>query len=324
MSKSLSCWVISDGRRGIENQALGLAEAISEQRSSVIQKHHIANGALFSAVPAWTQFKLRKRPEAYLDYESWPDIAIGCGRQAIAPLLALKRAYGKDVLTVYVQNPRLDPSYFDLVIATEHDKLSGPNVFSIIGSPNRITAKRLAENAKLIERPTGKIAAWLIGGNSKSHKLNDACHKQHLEILRTLSKDDWHIFVTTSRRTPNVVIADYKRLAQNTDTIHLYNGGKPNPYFAYLHHADTIFVTEDSTNMLVEACSTGKQVYRLPMDGKPGKFQNLYNALEEKCGTGYFDPARKFKPYEALSETKRAATFVLDNYDNRMRDLALA
>jgi len=26
---ALTCWVISDGRRGIENQALGLAEAAS-------------------------------------------------------------------------------------------------------------------------------------------------------------------------------------------------------------------------------------------------------------------------------------------------------
>jgi mitochondrial fission protein ELM1 len=28
---SSACWVISDGRRGIENQALGLAEAMAQQ-----------------------------------------------------------------------------------------------------------------------------------------------------------------------------------------------------------------------------------------------------------------------------------------------------
>ncbi len=322
MSAPLSCWVISDGRRGIENQALGLAEAVKALRAVEIKSFKIKHDFLFSALPAWMQFQLRKFPKHYVGQDHCPDIAIGCGRQAIAPLLALKRQFGTRTFTVYIQHPRLDPSYFDIVIAPEHDMLTGSNVLSIIGSPNRITAEKLIDSASLMERPIGKVAAWLIGGNSKTHKLSPSSHKRHLETLRELSMQDWHIWVTTSRRTPKDIVSDYQRLSEQTDTIHLYDGRGPNPYFAFLHHADAIFATEDSTNMLVEACSTGKPVYRLPMDGKAGKFQNLYQVLEDKCGVSFYNPNHKSRPYPALSETKRAAIFLLDNYDNRVRDLA--
>ena len=52
------CLVISDGRRGIENQALGLAEGCASLRPLTIQTYHIAHGkrdrsaAAESAAPA--------------------------------------------------------------------------------------------------------------------------------------------------------------------------------------------------------------------------------------------------------------------------------
>ena len=45
----LSCLVITDGRRGIENQALGLAEAAARLRPSDISPLIIDAGAAFKA-----------------------------------------------------------------------------------------------------------------------------------------------------------------------------------------------------------------------------------------------------------------------------------
>ncbi len=323
MNAPLTAWVISDGRRGIENQALGLAEAMALRRELTLTTQVIKNGPLFSALPAWTQFSLRKNPAKYFDNQDYPDIAIGCGRQAIAPLLALKRERKDKIFTVYVQHPRLDPSYFNYVVAPEHDNLAGPNVISIIGSPNRISIEKLAVDKGLIQPTNKNIATWLVGGDSKNHRLNAGQHKQHMALMRDFLDNGWHMLVTTSRRTPQNVTQDYKSLAETTKNIQLYTGDGENPYFAYLHYANMIFVTEESTNMLTEACVTGKPVFRLPMSGKPGKFQKLYNTLETRCrvrpaiGSDLSPQA-----YAPLNETDLAAQKLWTALDKRSAALA--
>ncbi len=322
MSEPRTCWVISDGRRGIENQALGLAEAMASSRRLNIETNIIKTSWLFSKLPAWTQYSLRKKPSGYFLADDYPDIAIGCGRQAIAPLLALKNARRKHIFTAYVQNPRLATSYFDVVIAPLHDDLSGPNVISMIGSPNRITPERLAADKDLIQKPVAKTAAWLIGGPSGTHSLSRETHSQHKEILSDLLNKGWHVFITTSRRTPIDVIQDYQAFSARSDNITLYTGEGENPYFAFLYHADAIFVTEESTNMLVEACATGKPLFRLPMAGKPRKFDKLYDALAERCHVTRYDNNTPLKSYEPLNETARIAEKLWTEFDNHIAGLA--
>jgi mitochondrial fission protein ELM1 len=140
--KPLTCFVISDGRRGIENQALGLAEAASRLRALDIITHKIENGTVFKAASPTLQFAMKSKPADYGLKGAPPQIAIGCGRQAVAPLLALKK-HSPDTFTVYVQDPRMDTDRFDLVITPEHDDLTGHNIETMIGSPNRLTETEL-------------------------------------------------------------------------------------------------------------------------------------------------------------------------------------
>jgi len=74
--------------------------------------------------------------------------------------------------------------------------------------------------------------------------------------------------ITTSRRTPKSSIQDYKQFASKHENVWLYDGEGENPYYAFLGGADAILVTEESTNMLTEACATGKPVFRLSMSGR--------------------------------------------------------
>jgi len=94
----------------------------------------------------------------------------------------------------------------------------------------------------------------------------------------------------------------------------LYDGDGANPYFAFLGGADTILVSEESTNMLTEACATGKPVFTLPMDGKPGKFQRLYDALEQHCGCRRYDTILTGRDYPPLLETDRVASVLLERF----------
>lgn len=309
MTAPLTCWVISDGRRGIENQALGLAEAMAEDQSLNIEPRHISRtGFLAKFPPGLQKFFGRK---SSLDGDI-PNIAIGCGRQAIVPLMELK---AKGVFTVYVQDPRIGPGNFDVVIAPEHDRISGDNVMRVIGSPNRITEERLIADKALAKPLTDKVATFLIGGKSKTHDYAKTDIEAHAELILDLLDKGWQVFMTVSRRTPIRALEYFSHFYRDFETFELYSGQGPNPYFAYLYHADLIFVTEDSTNMLTEACTTGKPVFRLGMSGNPGKFQRLYDRLEKRCHVKRA-VSTDLTPqnYAPLTESRRAAAYVWDKF----------
>lgn len=306
--------VVTDGRRGIENQALGLAEAIARlaQDHCEVATHTLSHNSVFAALPPSLQLALTRDfglPEA--------DLVIGCGRQAIAPLIALRRS-GCPAFTTFIQDPRTDPSRFDLVIAPEHDELSDPCVETMIGSPNRITRDRiitgtLVETDHLKRLPMPR-ALFAIGGPSQTHAMGTEIIQTHLSAAKTLRDRGYNLLITTSRRTPDTARVAWEKFASDDAStwLHTPDSAGANPYFAFLGAADVLFVTEDSTNMLTEACATGKPVYRLPMDGKPGKFQQLYDALGARCGVKRWDNKLDIEPYPALDETSRIAEKVLE------------
>ncbi|MGJ8558926.1 MAG: mitochondrial fission ELM1 family protein [Litorimonas sp.] len=306
--------VVSDGRRGIENQARGLADAVARHSGVAceITTYTLTHRPGFAALPPSLQLTVRRNfdlPDA--------DLVIGCGRQAVAPLIALRRS-SRSAFTVYVQHPRTDPSRFDLVVAPDHDGLTGSHVETMIGSPNRVTrdmiiSGTLTHGARLSTLPMPR-AMIAIGGPSKTHTMRDATIQSHLEAARGLTQKGYSLLVTTSRRTPDAARKAWQAFAQTQANIWLHTpeSDADNPYFAFLGGADILLVTEDSTNMLTEACTTGKPVYRLAMDGDPGKFRALYEALETRCHVRRWNGNFEARPYPALDETNRMAQRIIE------------
>lgn len=293
----MKCLVVSDGRRGIENQALGLAEAVARKMPLTLETLHVPRSG---AVPA--------PPE---DVALW----IGCGRAAVraAPR---HRAALPDARFVYVQDPRTGHGLFDLIVAPRHDRVRGANVIEIIGSPNRVTPDRLAEGEaafsdRLAALP-GPRAAILIGGDSKHHRFTDAACDGLLESVARIRDQAGSVMITPSRRSPAAFRAALADRFGAEAGVWLHDGDAPNPYFAFLAAADWICVTEDSTNMLCEAASTGKPVYRLPVEGDPGKFRRLYAALDGEGATRPFLGRLERWAPPGLHETARAADAVLE------------
>ena len=247
-----------------------------------------------------------------------PDVAIGCGSKSRKILRALRK---QGVFTVYVQDPRRRHSVYDLVVAPEHDGVARPNVISMIGSPTRFVPEVLRGIAEApMAAPEGfpdKRAAFLIGGTSSRFSMDADAVEDHIAAAETLLAEGFGLMVTTSRRTPGAAARRWRELGARDD-VWLYDGqtGAENPYGTFLATADAILVTEDSTNMLSEACGAGVPVFRLPMNrksgsGEPGKFAQLYDALEERCGVvvwpGGVPELEKRVP---LDETSRVARVV--------------
>jgi len=316
-------WTVSDGRRGIDTQALGLAQALTRIHPSRITRKIIGSDPSFAQLPPRLQVLRRPKPKHYGLAAPYPDIAIGCGRQAIAPLRLIKK-HSPESFTVYVQDPRRSYSHFDLIIAPEHDHLTRSNAVSMIGAPNLITAETLAA-AKLgfqneFQSISPPCAAFLIGGPSKRRTMSADIIAAHIQAAQSLIESGHYILATLSRRTHKAARESWQTFAADHPShMRLYDGANndgPNPYMAFLAHANIICVTEESTNMLTEACTTGVPVFRLPMGGQAGKFTALYDALKSRCHVDIYQgqnpSAYKDITYAPLQETDRMAKLIWD------------
>ncbi len=315
----LTIWAVSDGRAGIENQALGLAEAFARIVPAEISVKRVA----------W-KGPLGRLPTPILDHlpidlltddgdpiaPPWPDLWIAAGRASLPLSLRLRTWSGGRTFVVQLQDPRVTASRFDLVIPPEHDGLEGANVFSILGSPHRVTPERLmAEAARIPAFPVGPKVAVLIGGRSRHFDLPDERAKSMAaEIGAALKRSGAGSLVTFSRRTPKgaqKILMDGLGKQPGWWSLFADGRGEHNPYFAYLQAADAILVTEDSINMAAEAASTGKPVHILSMEGGSPRIARFHAALRSRGAARPFEGAIESWDYEPLRETERAAAEVV-------------
>lgn len=316
--------VVSDGRIGMENQALGLAEAVARLVPARIDVRRVRWRPLFDRLPSALKIPAMLDPAGDTPFpgpgQPWPDLWIGTGRATLPLGLWAKVRSGGRTRVIQTQDPRWRTADFDMVVAPRHDGVQGPNILSITGSPHRITPERLAEAATAFAEtidalPRPRVAV-LIGGRSRAFDLTRS-HAVDLawRVGDAVDAVKGSMMVTFSRRTPEEAKADFS--IESTDIPRLiWDGIGPNPYFAFLAAADHILVTEDSANMAAEAASTGKPVHILPMIArKPaGKFARLHADLRDLGAARPFDGSLEPWSYPPLAETDRAARAIVDRF----------
>jgi mitochondrial fission protein ELM1 len=313
----LRIWTLGDGRIGIDNQVTGLAEAIARKIPAEITHFIARKPGLFSFF-----FKAKPLPDMT---SPWPDIVIGCGRASLQYSRQFRKWSNGNSFVVQLQDPGTGLRAFDLVIAPKHDQLSGEKVFSITGATNRITTRKLKKakkkfGEKLQSLPKPKLAI-LLGGKSKRHVLTRPKFRKLLKQLRKLADNKISLLITTSRRTPAFAKRSLRRRLGKLDNVWLWSGARKdgeNPYLAFLAEADAILVSSDSTNMLTDAASAGKPVLLFKMDGKDGKFSDLYADLENGNHLHPFTGALATWEVEPLAETNRAANEVLRRFHKQL------
>lgn len=311
MNTRPTCWIITEGIAGTENQCLGLAEALGI--SAVVKRVKLR--------APWKQlspyFRIANHwaldPAGDSIDPPYPDLVIASGRKSIAPALAVKKLSGGKTIIVQIQDPRISPKHFDLVIVPQHDPTRGENVMTTIGALHRVTPEKLERDASafpaLAHLPGPRIAV-LIGGNSKSHKMtssvtSDLCDK----LLELKNNTGGSLMVTASRRTGlenRLMLQD--RLSG--DNIFFWDGTGANPYFAFLHYADAIVVTNDSVSMASEALETGKPTYVYALPGGGGRLDVFHELLLKQGFTRRFDGRLESWTYVAPHDTLAAASAV--------------
>ena len=322
-TSALTCWVVTDGKVGMEIQAIGLAEALGIE--PVVKR--IAPALPWRWLPPsplWASLSAAGPGGDRLD-PPFPDILIASGRQSAGPAIAMRKASGGKTFTVQIQDPKVDPRHFDLMIVPEHDSVRGENVFTTFGSLNRVTRVRLdAEAAKFapqlahLPRPLVTVS---VGGSNDRYRLDAAAIDALCDRLLALVRERGvGLSVTPSRRTGAENERRLRDRLAGAPAV-VWDGTGENPYFGYLGLADHLVVTCDSVNMVSEACATGKPVHVVMLEGSgSAKFTRFHDAMREAGYTRPFTGALEDWTYTPLDETARAAAEVTRRLALRHRE----
>ena len=314
------CWVVTEGYIGLENQALGMTEALG---LAPIRK-------TVAARQPWRSLP----PRLWIDRigfgalagdalaPPWPDVVVSCGGQAALAAYLIRRASGGQSFTIHIQKPPLAARDFDVLVVPKHDGLTGPNVIVTDGAVHRVTRANLAESAKRFapiyaHLPRPRVAV-LIGGSNNRYRLTAARMKRFAAELAALAKGGAGLMITPSRRTEPEAAAI---LAQTLAGLpaHIWDGTGDNPYFGLLGLADAILVTRDSVSMASEAAFTGKPVHVIDLDGRSRRIELFHAHMEAKGFTRRFKGALETWNFVPPDDTGMAAAKIKPLLDARIQ-----
>ncbi len=320
-----SCWCLTDGRPGMENQAVGLAEAmgLGPLVKRVILKKPWR--ILSPHITAFKRFAISDRGDPV--EAPWPDILIATGRPSIVPSLLVKGQSRGRTFTVQLQDPVSFRHRFDRIVVPAHDGLTGSNVIVMEGALHRITPEILAAeaprwSAAFADVPRPRISV-LLGGSNSRYKFGLTEIMELATQLKALSEKGYGLLITGSRRTGESNI-EALRSALSGCAAFISDGSGDNPYFGMLAHADAFIVTCDSVNMISEASSTGKPVHvaMLPSQGRRSaserdKFSRFHRSLEKSGRIRLFRGEIERWEYDPLNEMDRVARLIQEAYLSR-------
>ncbi len=270
--------ILSEGYVGLENQALGLAEAagLAALTCRIVPR------------PFWSRLPARVWPRPLTAVDGLDGIAdgliIAAGGTAASVAAALKRRDHRPV--VQVQNPRLPLERFDLVVVNRHDEITGPNVIVTRTALHRATAPRLAQarldwsdRLRAIAEGRPLVAVLLGGSNGRLRFDRPVAEILAAQLAAMAGRDAVAVAVTPSRRTDPDVAATFRQAIEPRGGVG--DGEGDNPYFGLLAAADAIVVTADSISMVSEAVATAAPVLVADLPGRSRRIGLFLRGLRE-------------------------------------------
>ena len=322
ITSSSHIWVISDGTKGMEVQALGLAEQLSPA-SQLIRINPLPRLARhFPSLARQGLCPMPKTLRQALNAHSTPDIVITCGRRH-AGLSLLMRRFGKgSIKTIHIQDPHLSTQYFDWLVVPSHDDLRGDNVLVSLGSLNRLNAlmRQNSPPPKAVKALKGRKIAVLIGGSNRRYRVQAQDYRRFGALLADIATmTESTLLLIPSRRAGGE--ARDAMQAPLANTPHWWwDGASPNPYPWILRQADAVVVTADSVNMTSEAVSSGKPVHSTELRPESGRIARFHKIMQE---ASYTKPLNRISLYDffevpeavPLDETQRIANILREKLE---------
>jgi len=263
--------IVSDGRKGHENQSVALAKYLGKPYEIV----EVDAAFIGSKLLGYAGDKLNIHWKNFIMQNKIPErsysAVIGTGSSTYYAVKYLAKFYhAKSVTTMLPRGYRYD---FDIIFAQSHD--NPPRQANIIEIP----ANFAYVEPEGIYRSYGRSIGVVIGGDNGIFSFDITRLRKQLDQIVALFSG-YEIAVTTSPRTSEEVeslVASY-----GFDYEVIYSQKPLNPIPDFLAQCERVFVTADSTSMISEAVSFGKaSVEVLPLQSsKENKFDRFITQLE--------------------------------------------
>ena len=301
--------LLTEGMHGMISQVEGLAKALDID----FTHHKVELNHLWKLIPPnlspVSQIVFKK-----IDHDDF-DVIISCGRKSVIPSIHLKKTSNKKVFNIHIQDPKVDLTHFDFIVAPEHDVIEGPNVITTKGAIHYLTENEINENKdylnSFIKKDKRKIWALILGGPTKYYDYSTKNMKHIFTILyKLIKKHDFQLVVIPSMRTPINTIHYAKEFFGDNHTV-IKNVDKK-AYLSALAISENITVTCDSSSMISEAALTGKPIYVANILPKKNdkRFQRFRNLFRELNITRNLGEEIEIWNYQKLNETNRVAGII--------------
>ena len=170
-------WCLTDGSAGMISQVRGLAEALNvSYELKEVKLNFPWNKLPVNLVPLSNKM-FKNLGEFSLDGKA-PDILISCGKRSIYASLFIKKKSNSPIISIHIQNPKINTNNFDIVVAPSHDKVVGNNVITTDLAINHITPKLLEKHAEEMKDCFGSIqkpiCTVFIGGKSRNYRFDQS------------------------------------------------------------------------------------------------------------------------------------------------------
>ena len=271
--KRLKALLLTEGMHGMISQVEGMAKALNAEYSHKIVRLRFPWNLVPPKLTPISEIILKDKDYLVENANENVDLIISCGRKSVIPSILLKRKNSK-IFTIHIQDPKINLKNFDIIIAPEHDNLSGDNVFSSKGAIHYITYTEIS-NAKnyLINKIKGqKIVSLILGGPNKYYNFDK---KKIIEIFNKIKfnfiSQGYELIIIPSMRTPKAII----ELATNEfgEEAYVLNSVDRQAYLSALALATKLVVTCDSTSMISEAATSGKPIFVAHMTPKRNNYR---------------------------------------------------
>ena len=304
-------WTVTDGSQGMISQVNGLAQQFSNKIFNVKTELIFPWSKLqpgFLPVFRWI-FKNK------LDFSNKPEIVISCGRKSVYLSLYLKKIYKKKIITIHVQNPKINFSKLDFIISPNHDKINGANVIKSVGAIHQFTKKMIESKKDFFSSiPKDNLISFILGGNNRHYKFTKKSILDLIGKIINLKKKypKYNFLIISSRRTSLDIMMLIK---EKLDKIaFIWDGIDKNPYSFALNNSKFFILTSDSTSMISECAFTGKPVFifHLPFKRTSKRMESFHYEFENLNITKKFVDNLDLKSwqYETLDEAKRISGII--------------
>ena len=314
--RKLKALLLTEGMHGMISQVEGMAKALDTEYSHKIVRLSFPWNLIPPKFSPISEIVLKDK--IYLTENETPDLIISCGRKSIVPSIILKKKNPK-IFTIHIQDPKVNHKNFDIIIAPEHDNLSGKNIHISKGAIHYITEVEINQAKSYLadKIKSKKIVSLILGGPNKYYNFDD---DQLINIFNEIKSKfvskDYKIIVIPSMRTPKKSIELAKK--EMSSCGHVVSSVDKQAYLSAYALADYVVVTCDSTSMISEAATSGKPIFVAHMRAKKNnyRFKRFFELFKQMRIIRDLGEEVESWTYNKHNEAQRIATEIKNKIKN--------